>query len=476
MQVPHYTNLFPVVQLIFVFFASVSLLCGCLQNGHAAWSPDGKTFAVSAADGLRLFNESGCLGPVIVKYPKYIEWSPAGDKLFVVVASDGYTWESIKPLVSEDVRNEICRASELLKRELLATKGNFDVCKKNLEAKRFNGDYAREAILYLKDTADKELTEALGREWTALDKPAVKMWSVHSYPFTGGKIGECQIVINTTSDIDSIRVSPKGDRVVLVDNAATSRLVLVAGRDDISILARRVSSQPDWSIDGKSIWFMRRKDDSEENRGSVSRVTPSAGRAPVIEDFADIHFEENGRIRALPEGRVLFNSSEKAAGRAITGQERRAETLMELNPGVSKPEYVAKQRRGDICAMCAFSLSPDKTRVSLPGPSGALDVLDLKTRKLTHVTKGDRSGYSLFTPCWKGNGQLCFTAARRGGDNKEEPDREVVLWSLADKKAIVLSDSWTATAVAGVLNKAEKESKAKALKDLVGDLSQMTPE
>lgn len=466
LQPLHSTLAYQSIRALFVFVFCVTFLCGCLEDGRVSWTSDGKQLAVCAADGLRLADSHGSLGKPQLKYPLFIDWIPSSNKLLVVTADDGMTWNEMQAVLPNAEKEEILSVAQTLKSELLAANGDFERCMKRLSEKHINGDYAREAILALQATSDAELAAALGKQWKSLEKIPGKVSSVQSFTVENGALGSADVLYRTSKDIETVRSDWTGDHLAIVDQAATRRL-LVTDKQGSTVIARRVGEFPDFSADGKVLWFARSASTKDETDGRLCRVDLKGGKSATVEDVTELRFDERARVRCLPDGGVLFSNIEKGKD-----NKKRAELLMQWKAGAKEATVVARRKRGDSAAMCVFELSPDKKQVLVPGPAGALDVLQLATGKVTAVTNGDKSGYSSFAPCWKGNEQVCFTIAADQKDSKVE--RRVAYWSACDGKIRSLSETWPEPAIAGLLTSNNKTA-VSDLKTLVSEFYKMAP-
>ncbi len=460
--------------LIVTVAAAVLLLAGCNPTGRIVWSPDGRTMAVLAGDGLRLGDPGGQLSPLLVTDARIASWYPGSRQLLLVSRAQTTNWKEASAVVSAAESKQIAAESEQYLSQLLAFKGDFDDF-----AKKENVDYLScpaATIVYLRATHARQLREKLGDNWLQLRDTAATVSTVQTFDVSGHSVSSGPVWCRTLRQIDEVRVCPTGKAALIVETVPARSdgpfraLVMPAPGGQAREIAHLASRYPDWTADGRKIAYVRATDryagSDHPHLGELDAMPVCDAEGSVIEEsqsaegLAVVAYTENSRVRCTRDGRIVFSAFDfqLPCTREDAGKNQ---SLFALEPGrlptvVRLVPRSQEEKIGDSAEY--FEISPGGGRVSIPDESGTVSVLDLGSGEVSRAQKRVAGEHQRipFIPCWRSDDELCF-AAPNEKKQAGEHDWDVVLWSLPKGSGATLSRSWPAEAVRNFLNEPEQQ-------------------
>ncbi|UCG16537.1 MAG: PD40 domain-containing protein [Phycisphaerales bacterium] len=445
--------------------AAAVISVGCLPEKRIVWSPDGKQAAVRAADGLYLCNGDGELSARIAEDVGPVAWFHDSRRLLCVEPTEVKTWDELAPYWPIESPDQWKALADQLRSEILAYEGDWN-----------DFEFAREnelptpgmaaLILYVRDHRSEGLREKLGEKWDEIRKWTVPMYHVRVYEISDGQARPLSSAFASFEDVVEIRVSPDGRNVALLvgDSVleAGGRLFVMSadGESTPRMVAEAASMFPDWSPDGRFLVFARAgtsggKGTGEPQLGAIVRrqVCTKDGALlaefPGAEELASGLFYAWMRVRCLRDGRILFTAHEVSLP-CSTKDTPQDLALFALDPD-KRPtvaRVTTRQAQPELGeGIGFFEVSPDETKIAVPGDKGAVMVYKLVSGHVETVRTGWEFEGDLPTlPVWRSDDELCFAAPG------ESPNRaEIVLWS--EKGARPLSKQWPASVVEGFLTK-----------------------
>jgi hypothetical protein len=224
---------------------------------------------------------------------------------------------------------------------------------------------------------------------------------------------------------------------------------------------------PDWSPDGKSLFYIaypavpnrsKFKDMYDKQHPWIATLNcreiadtrglllPKFGPTKAL---VEVLAAESSRVRCLPDGSVAFNSKQRDFPSVKKAEPRGC--LFKLSPDFRSVEPIVALHKepgdeelGDQLA--SFEPNQDGTKIAVPGSHGEITVVDVLSGKVTQMEKDGKTDLK-FTPQWRTKDELCYPSR-----NTEKPpnghDVDVVLQSLTDpNRRSILSKEWDATSV-----------------------------
>jgi hypothetical protein len=170
---------------------------------------------------------------------------------------------------------------------------------------------------------------------------------------------------------------------------------------------------------------------------------------PEARDLAEVVFDKDLKVRCLRDGRVLFAAAEVSLPAPVSESSHKPVLFMLDTAGA------LSVRRALPAAVDAkvpdrvdlFEVSPDETRVAIPGSKGRVAIVTLSTGEIREIIGNYPQGDLRTVPVWRSPDQLCLLAP--AGSRFTSPKRdEIVLWS--PDRATVLSRTWPDEVVAGI--------------------------
>lgn len=445
---------------------SVFLLTACEDPRRVSWSPDGSALAVVGGDGLRIADSDGNLGEAKAGV-ELVNWFPGDSKRVLAVEYEKVsTWEQVKENESpDDVKKVMATANSMLA-AAKQNKGDWKSFEKSVGDLSFN----REAVIYLRENKDKEMS-LTGENWRTI-KTTVDV-GIHrfcAYDVADKRLANRKEIFRTLRDVKEVRVNPLGNSFLLVtrpetsfDAAYTLSLVTMSGKS--KVVSNACSTFPDWSEDGKEFYYIDAdlpsvlpETDFKQTAliGSLTSSTWHLTDADAVDvgekrKYASVYFNKNSRVRRLSDQSIVFSSAPvelPGTGPQIV----RKPTLFQFRPGksamvsrmipVDEPEV-----GGDLMEFFEFNQSGNL--VAIPSSKEGTIVYDVQTGSSRRVDGGGFrwSKRLSFFPTWKSESELCLgmkpePASSSTGAAPDLDTNEITIWNSSDEHVRSLSEKW----------------------------------
>ena len=453
--------------VFFMFLLLAALfVSACVPEKTVQWSTDGEQAAVLSNGRLYLCDSRGKLSNPLAEGVALTAWLPDSNHMVMVRKQEIDSWEELVKAAPLDFDEKKTIAAAMTARdELLNYSGDLDDFKPS-NAGSLNMEQWALALFYLKERGDAPFLERTREVLTKLDDMKVEVRTVQVAAAFPDRTSVTVTLFTTLDEITDLRLSPDGGALAFVSRHAeglggseeTSLMAVPteAGAPPIHVAAG-VSAHPDWSPDGRSLYFVRcqgsRPDSASLGRMTRRMVRDARGtilvELPAAQDIATVVFRDTIKVRCLLDGRVLFAANEITLPAGEPQIPDRL-TLFILDPAtpasvhrIWPPSMDPKiPDRADL-----FELSPDQNRVAVPGSKGRVSVVTLATGESTAIIDKDGSDDLRTIPVWRNPDQLCLVVP--AGSRYGSPRRsEVVLWSPG--KVAPISRNWPDEVIAGI--------------------------
>ena len=438
--------------LIATIILCLTLLTACKPEDRVIWSPDGKRAAVLASDGLRVSDDTGTISAPLLVDVQICRWLPDSIHTLVVSSKTTTSWEEIKNLYSKGERLKILHIAQSIWRAGSATK-----------LTSLDQALVPDALIYLRykygvKALQTRLADKRTNDYSIIVEILKILDLANKNPLSGA------VLWRTTKTIDDVRVSPSGNlaAVSVRDGLAYKIIVIPLKVGQPKIAVETLADFPDWSADGKSLFYisypkvdenvhlsqlweskhpwvatLNRREIADANGMILPKFAPA-------KELAEVLAADSSRVRCLPDGSVVFHA--KQCSFPSLKKTDPQVSLFKLRPdGQSlEPILASKGLPGDM--MNAFEPNQDGTKISVPGEHGEITVLDMASGTVTTLEKGG-DGDLKFIPQWRTNEELCYPARNRENvANGHHAD--VVLQSLSEpSRRINLSKNWPSTSI-----------------------------
>ncbi len=432
---------------------ATAALFGCLPEERIVWSPDGKRAAVATPNGLYFIDPTGkVLPPRLTETPVRCDWFADGRRLAVIHTTKAANWGQIAELFDAGQTSEVKRQARILRDRILAYES------KDGKLDKFDLDPTRQmtpeiqigALIYMRDHDAEGLREKIGDEWTAIEEMENAIWTLQVFKLDDDALKPDKVLTRSLAELRRPLICPKGKNIAYLktgsaeSDSAMSLHVIPAGGGRVCHVADNVAIDYDWSPDGASLAFIRSAvppDQGQDNihLGSLSTATVTAADGRLLaepvarEDRVGVLFNGALGVRWLRDGRLLFSSVEVSL--PATSRDMPQEwTLFVLDPRM--PASVMRILGRDFVeprdmALPLFTLSPDETRVLIPGTQGRLSMYEFASGSTVQLVDPDMAKDK--TPClpsWRNADEITYAAANK-----------VYLWKAG--KTVCLSEAWT---------------------------------
>jgi len=430
--------------------ATVLLLGGCLKK-NIVWSPDGQQAAVISQDGLRFCGADGALSSPSSPGVYLVAWLGDSQHLLVARERPAANWAEVARVLGSERTQQIAAAVEAawakVKQGALWSVVTLDLLNENPLPQ-----------FCLRELHGSELRPKLStEEWAALTGVEVKLHEVALARRQDGRVELGTPLFTDLGMVADLRLAP-GEKAVAITVAKSARngdhhrLVVAAldGAVPPAALANEVSASPDWAIDGRALVYCQspglpEKDQVQFGVFQQREVLGPDGKLAPAEKAVDLGgglFQPLGRIRCLPDGRIVFNASELTLPVAARDFEAEREQLFVLDPTrqATLVRLTTRSEGAKLPKMLAFfEPSADGKTLLIGGGEGEVCVFTLATGEITEI-QGSGKG-PICQPVWRGLGELTYLKRVQAKEG-QQPSREVEVVLRKGDKETVLSATW----------------------------------
>ena len=471
------------------------LLAGCNDPEETVlWSPDGLHGLVRGGNEIVVVDDAGAI--IAKPFPKpdgepsvgVESWMPDSQRVLAVRGVKAKNWSEIAPLLGVERAQAVMRAADDVLRWMKEYHGDWSKfgdddqrMKAWMEHMDFVAQYADQgagatlALAYLRERHAAEVAPLVEAEVVGDDAmPKIHELLVrHVLP---GAAPAEQILLRSVDTLSWARPSPDGRMIAFVRNEPERpALCIVSAEGGDAVPVDAGAAQAAWTPDGAALVYQKTTApftavEQQAQLGTLTRrqVRDAAGAVPAklaeAEDLAGVLYaKEHSRVACLPDGRILFVSSELSLPAVETSREM---SLFALQPGATRviTRMVSEASQPNLPARIdRFSVSPDGRHVALPGSNGEVAVLSLESGEVTEI-QGEVANYrdsskyensaSEPAPSWRNASELCYIVP--AGDAAGSARRaEVVLQPLGGARRTI-SREWSDELTTGFLPRPKK--------------------
>ncbi len=448
--------------LLVLAAALVTTACDEQPSNRVVWTPDARTMAVIAGDGLHLGYTDGSLSPMLAADIEQLEWMPDSKHAVLVKSTQIGSWEKLKQLLSAKEVAQISHESAVLEQAIRSCHADFDKLSSNEQVNKLTEP--QEAVLYLLAHCNRSLTDICGTHWRELQAVTVNSWQVEVAAVNWTSLLEETVLLKTTQKVDGIRLSPDGQKVVIVQSPKSAsdgchRLSLTpTASTSLRLLSESASRFPDWSPDSQSVIFIQKNNNplGHLQLASLLSITVSDEHgnlttgpyAPVC--LVDLPFQQNARVRCQKDGRIFFSSADLLLPCTATDLPARL-SLFALDPGRQVVPLLPRQFKDDSGSLPEyFEVSQDGSKIAIPGSCGSTALLTIADRSIQTVQPDATYKKLLVIPSFRSANELCLVAPC-AKDNKDETPSQLLLWSIHERSAKPISAAWPPSALKNFL-------------------------
>jgi len=449
----------------------LALLGGCLEE-HLVWSPDGKTAAVIAKDGLHFCDAEGRLTPPLLSGVYAVAWLGDGQRVVVARAHVAEGWADVaQALGLERAAQVTAQAADVWTK--LGAGSPWGVLTMELGKKNAQSVMR----VFLRERYGEALRAKItSGEWDEVKSAQVEINELLTARIEGAMVRPGPVLHEGVEKIEALRVSP-GDQAIAFttdltpDNDKECRLWLtrvdVAGATTV---AERTAAYPDWTPDARSLVYFQaaeggNKDDLRLATLVRRGVFSDSGQIKLQEkpdDLAGMVFSNFARVRCLRDGRIMFNAVEFSLPVTNKDVEADREKLFVVDTA-RQSTLVRVIPRGEEENMpknlTFFELSPDEQRLLVGGFEGEVSVLTIATGDVGKLQKDGDYGL-MAAPVWRNNDEITYARRNPAVEGKQPPRQaEIVLQKFSPAKGdheTVLSKDWSVETLESVFSGSDK--------------------
>ncbi|GJQ26898.1 MAG: hypothetical protein HBSAPP02_19300 [Phycisphaerae bacterium] len=410
---------------------------GCIPEKRVIWSHDGKTAAISTHKGLRLAAADGqLLGARLDCTAARAAWFPDNRRLAIAYAREVKGWEQIAPIYSPQKIQDIAKAAQAAKERVLAYDGDWSRFKLDPDGGHSPGMNAA-ILFYLRDRLPDGLPEKLGDKWADFREANATIWSLQLFDVDADQLTPGKLLRQSLDEMWMPAVSPRGEAIAYLAKGgeaqgdAVGLYVISVRGGEPRLIHPNVAMGYDWSADGRSLVYLcgptDGRTDSAVTLGSVSTIEVAAENGSLLETFnkqedhVGVLFSQLFNVRYLRDGRLMFSSVEFTLPATNRDMPQRW-TLFVLDPRT--PASVLRVLPRDFSepmemTSALFQLSPDETRVLIPGSKGRLYLYDFATGQTHAIQTEDVNERTQTVPAWRNNDEFTFVRPVKSADGKD---------------------------------------------------------
>jgi hypothetical protein len=461
-------------RFLLTIFSLLVLCAGCDPTDWVYWAPDGEHAFVQGADNNTFLIDR--TGKIVGKATDARAWLPDSRRVVAVHTVKPASWDEYAQLLGPDRSEKVVKASASLVEVIKAYHGDWSKFGESPEYKKweseevgqiYNPDWLpRSVALYLKQTNPKLLVPIFSTNSISVTDYIPDIYELAVRQILPSAPPSEQLLAQFPDKVKSVWVSPTGQALAFaVEEPGRPALYVIANSENhVAVLVDTGVAEAAWSTDGQNLVYPKTTGPHEnmQQLGTITsrRICGTNGQILATfenpRDLAGLILDQSPtRVACLPDGRILFAAAPIHLP-AVTADLPGHLTLFAIRPAPT-PSLESIVRPADIAELPdrvdRFSLSPDKTRVSIVDSQGNVSVLSLKTGELRPVqpavvyTNTDK--YTQLIPVWRTTNEVtCLVPI---GDPSGSTARvEVVLENLNGQKTAI-SLSWSNAPMKGLL-------------------------
>jgi hypothetical protein len=207
--------------------------------------------------------------------------------------------------------------------------------------------------------------------------------------------------------------------------ALTTHIASTDGTDPVEVVATPTAGYPDWSPNGRSLWYVEALDDNDPESDvgwlTAHDVLDADGRIKLAERSSrrvTVRFSTEGRVRVLANGVVMFNARELHVPALrpdvpapdhdqLFAFDPERSTLTTLVP----TERLARLPR----SLAAFEPGPDPASILIGGDDGELLLMRVPDGHVTAVATGFTERAKVPMPSWRQPGEFVYVRKTASG-------------------------------------------------------------
>lgn len=440
------------------FCLSISCLAGCLPEKRIVWSPDGQRAAVATPQGLYFIDADGkVLPPKLPNTPTRCDWFPDGKRLAVVHTQKANGWNDIKGLFTPQEIETLTKLAKEARTQVLAHDGAWDDFKLDPHDKYSSGmDMA--TILCMRDEHAEGVAEKLGDKWQELRELEATIWMLQVFSLSSDALVPGAVLVRSLDEIRQPRIATDARNIAFImspvqaSSDSVSLNVVSPSGGTARVVADRVAIDYSWSPDSRSLAYIHCPSPRGDEKGMIQlgslTTVKVAGPDGALQaewternDRVGLLFNDVLSVKWLRDGRLIFSSVEVTL--PATPRDMPQEwSLFVLDPRM--PASVTRVLARDLAqprdlALPLFELSPDESKVLLPGQKGRVSLYEFASGEETQIVpKDDAKGETRGLPSWRNNEEI--TAIFPNADEDPKGSAHVMLWKAGQSRP--LSDAW----------------------------------
>lgn len=407
------------------------LLVGCLQE-RLFWSPDGSRAAVLTADGLYLTDTAGKLSPLLLPRAYRVAWLGDSQRLVVAHSREVKDFATLARTLGPERTMALTAKAEALWQQLQPLKSTKDLPSLKPD------DVVVGLLLYLRERYPERLKEKAGNEWKDFESLPAELHTLSVARLAGDRLELGATLYEGLVKVNDIRPAPGGSAVAFVthvelgpesDDSLQIQLSPIDGSSPAKIVANRTSAQPDWSPDGRSLFYFKSEgegrggtsnDDLRLGTLSSSQALDANGKITIDQKsvaHAGLIFHDSNRVRSLRDGRVVFNAAEFHLPISAKDRDTR-EGFFVVDPASNAVSRLCPAERLATLppSLASFELSPDDKQMLVADGDGKVWLFTLADQKAELINEGASKDDSI-APAWRVPGE--FTYRKKAGPRAE---------------------------------------------------------
>ncbi len=409
------------ITAIILLLSSIFFLNGCFPK-RVVWNPSGQYAAVLGNEGeLYITDAQGNLSEMLYDDVFRIEWFDDNKTFLAARQKSIANWEQAESELSKANLDIIINAAQ-------ETHGGKVITKWQPNKGLFNteDDIENAVKVYIRDVTPKMATEEIINSWKNVSFDA---YFVEKCSWDNKFISEKQL-FNTLEIIWDMRISPDNKNLLFTQSSKSIESIKMNAfnfeSQNILHIDDMTSMYPDWSVDGKSIFYVKFIGEEYDDMviGNLNTITICNDNGELLKEAQNknqqLTLAVNGlaKIRCLDDNRIIFSSMEISLP-GNTDDFSEQPLLFMIEPGKHKSivPLVPKSSFHEIAGydLNFFEVSPDKQYVSMIDHDSRVAVMELATGRVTIMQPEDMGDIESI-PTWRGSNELCYFGKNENGD------------------------------------------------------------
>ena len=409
--------------------SAACLSLACWTDPQVVWSPDGRRAAVIGGDGLHVTDAEGSLSPLLAAGVSRAVWFTDSQRLALIMRREVPDFSSLAAALGPERTRTLVDAAEIIWQQAQAPAAPMDLGDRItlLTGLGFPfSDDSDDVVTAISWYLREQYPDAMPPEFAEEEFDPITLNVLVVARLVDERLEVGAALYADLGPFVEIRPAPGGSAVAFVTAAVvgvragvlTTYIASADGTDTARIVATPTAGYPDWSSDGRSLWYVEALDHDDPASDiawlNELEALDADGHLNLAEHAfrrVAVRFSTEGRVRLLANGIVMFNARElHVPALRPDGPAPDHDQLFAFDPARSTlttlvpTDQLARLPR----SLAAFEPGPDPAYVLIGGDDGDVLLMSVLDGHIEAFATGFTERSRIPMPSWRRAGEFAY--------------------------------------------------------------------